>query len=123
MTAFWDLFTWLRGTAPRPERGAELVKCRSCRGEAVIPVDWEDGGHEWRISVRCGNCGERRDVTLDDDEARDYDRALDRGVYRIKRTITTLERRRMRAEAEALSIALERDLVDADDFARRPVAR
>ena len=92
MTAFWDLFTWLRGTAPR-------------------------------ISVRCGNCGERREVTLDDDEARDYDRALDRGVYRIKRTITTLERRRMRAEAEALSIALERDLVDADDFARRPVAR
>ena len=68
--------------------------------------------------VRCGNCGARRDVTLNDDEARE----LDRGVHQIKRTVTALERRRIRAEADALSVALERDLVGADDFARRSFA-
>lgn len=122
MTGIWDMLAWFTGAGPRPDRGTELVKCPTCRAEAVIPVEWEDGGDEWRISVRCGNCGECREVTLDDEEAREFDRALDRGVYRIRRTVITLERRRMRAEAEALSIALERDLIDADDFAR-PVAR
>ena len=61
-------------------------------------------------------------MTLNDDEARELDAALDRGVHQIKRTVTALERRRIRAEADALSVALERDLVGADDFARRSFA-
>lgn len=120
MTAIWDMFAWFAGAAPRHDRGAGLVKCPDCRREAVIPVDWEDGGDEWHIALRCGNCGARREVTLDDDEARELHRALDRGAYQIKRTVTALERKRMRAEADALSVALERDLIGADDF--RPSA-
>jgi hypothetical protein len=122
MTGIRDLLAWFAGAAPRPDRGTEVVKCGNCREEAVIPVDWEDGGDEWRISLRCGNCGARGEVTLDDDEAREYDRAINRGVRQITREATRLERRRMQAEADALAVALERDLIDADDFARRSLA-
>ena len=45
------------------------------------------------------------------------------GIRQIARTVTRLERRRMLAEAEALSVALERDLIGADDFAHRSVER
>ncbi|HET9736969.1 MAG TPA: hypothetical protein VFP78_02525 [Solirubrobacteraceae bacterium] len=123
MTGIWNLLTWLVGPEPRPERGDELVKCPTCRAEAVSPVAWEHEGVEWRTSLRCGNCGHREEVTLDDEQARELDRALDRGVHQIARTVTRLERRRMLAEAEALSVALEHDLIGADDFAHRSVER
>jgi hypothetical protein len=123
MTAIWDMFAWFAAAAPRDEGGAGLVNCPDCRKEAVIPVDWEDGGDKWHIALRCGNCGARREVTLDDGEARKLDRALDRGIHQIRRALTALERRRMRTEADTLSVALERDLIGADDFARRPLAR
>ena len=68
------------------------------------------------------NCGARRNVTLDDDEAGEYGGALDRGVDQIARRVAVLERRRLQAEVESLTIALERDLIGPDDFARRSCA-
>ena len=121
MTGIWDLLAWFGGAKPRPDRGSDLVKCPNCRAEAVSPVAWEDEGDAWRASLRCGNCGHRREVTLDDHGACELDRALDRGAYQIARTVRRLERRRMLAEAEGLSVALERDLIGADDFAHRSV--
>jgi hypothetical protein len=124
MARIWDRLARPAGQAGRPLAGAAgLVICPICSAEAVVPVEWEDRGDEWRIALRCGNCGTRRQVTLDDFEAHDFDRALDRGVHQIARTAVVLERRRMEAEAEALSVALERDLIDAGDFARRSSMR
>jgi hypothetical protein len=117
MTAIWDLLAWLTAAERGHERGDALVECRACGTEAVVPVEWEDAGDEWHISLRCGACGDRRVVTLDDEQALEFDRALDRGVHRIARTFRVLERRRILAESETLSIALERDLIGADDFA------
>jgi hypothetical protein len=123
MTGIWDLLAWFGAAELRPEQGGALVRCRACGAEAVIPVDWEDGGDEWHISLRCGACGDRRDVTLDDGEAREFDRALDRGVRRIGREVRRRDRQRLEAETESLSIALEQDLIGADDFAPRRSAR
>lgn len=118
MAGIWDLLAWFTAAERRHDDNPdELVKCRACGAEAVVPVDWEDGGDEWYVSLRCGSCGDRRDLTLDDDQAREFDCALDRGVHRIGRTVRRLERERMLAEIEPLSIALERDLIGADDFA------
>jgi hypothetical protein len=118
------LLAWFAGPVrERPGWAAGLVTCPVCRAEAVVPVEWADGVDEWWIALRCGNCGARREVTLDDCQALELDRALDRGVHQIARTIAALERRRLLAEVETLSVALERDLIDADDFAPRPVAQ
>lgn len=123
MTGIWDLLAWWTAAEPRRLDGGELVDCRACGAEAVVPVGWEDGGIVWHISLRCGACGERRDVTLADDQAREFDLALDRGVSRIRRAARRLERERMLADAESLAIALEQDLIGADDFAPGRSAR
>ena len=117
MTGIWDLLAWLTAAEPARDDAEALVECRVCAAEAVVPVEWQDGGHEWHVSLRCGACGDRRDVTLDDEQARAFDRALDRGVHGIGRTVRRLERERMLADVESLSIALEQDLIGADDFA------
>jgi hypothetical protein len=83
----------------------------------VVPVDWEDDGDGWcEIALRCGACGDRREVKLDYHDAEEYDRALERGAYRIARTATELEWQRMLAEIDTLCIALEHELITADDF-------
>ena len=107
---------------PLPCRAAGLVDCSLCGAEAVVPVDCADDGDGWWITLRCGNCGTRWNVTLNDDEASALDRALDRGVHQIARTVAALEQQRMQAVVDALSVALERDLIDADDFAPRSPA-
>ena len=112
-----DLLARLSGKQRSADSGAGLVTCPACRAEAVVPVEWEDEGDAWQIAVRCGNCGVIREVRLDDGEAHEFDRALGRGMQRIARTADVLEPRRMRAASEALSAALERDLIGADDFA------
>lgn len=120
MDGIWELLAWLGAAERRPEEGDRLVSCRACGAEAVVPVEWEDGDcpqDESHVSLRCGACGDRRNVTLDDEQARELDRALDRGVYRIGRMLRSLERERMLADVETLSIALEHDLIGADDFA------
>ncbi len=119
MTGIWGLFVWLAATERARPGGGSLVVCRACRAEAVVPVDWEDEGDgRCEIALRCGACLDRRDVTLDYDEADEFGRALDRGVDRIARTARELERKRRLTEIETLTVALERDLIGADDFAR-----
>jgi hypothetical protein len=120
MSGIWDLLAWFAAPEPGREQGEELVNCRACGAEAVVPVEWEDEGDGWDVSLRCGACGDRREARLADDQAREFDRALDHGVHRIGRTVRRLERERMQADVESLSIALERDLIGADDFAGRP---
>jgi hypothetical protein len=116
MRGLWELLAAPAGPVqPLRAHGSGLVTCTTCGAEAVVPVDYADLGEAWRIALRCGNCGARRNVTLDDDEAGEYGSALDRGVDQIARTVAELERRRLQAEVDALRIALERDLIGADD--------
>jgi hypothetical protein len=55
---------------------------------------------------------------VSDEEAERFDADLDRGMTKIASTVARLDRARMIAESDALTTALERDLIDASDFRR-----
>jgi hypothetical protein len=121
MIGIWDVFVWRPAAERARPAGDVLVVCRACGVEAVVPVDWEDEGSGWcEIALRCGACGDRRDVTLDYDKAHEFDCDLDRGMNRIALIASELEWQRMLADIETLSVALERDLIGADDFSPGP---
>jgi hypothetical protein len=97
-----------------------LIDCERCASRCVNPVSWEERGQtHWWIRLRCGECGFVREVEVTDMEAQRLDRDLERGVADIAATIDRLERARMRAAADALTVALQRDLIDPSDFIRR----
>ena len=100
MSGFWERLAALVGPVqPLRTHGSDLVTCRACEAEAVIPIQWDDLGDGWRMVLRCGNCGARRHTTLHDDEAAEYGCALDRGVDQISRTVAVVERRRLAARS------------------------
>jgi hypothetical protein len=67
--------------------------------------------------LRCGGCDETRDVVIGNADAARFDRDLDRGMNVIARSLEALERERMTNWIDAFMGALDRGLVDADDFA------
>ena len=95
----------------------ELMLCAHCGSDFVTPVKWaEDGESSWWIRLRCGQCGEAREVVVSQDTADRFDRALDRACDTIAATFYRLDRERMTAEVEAFATALRLDLLDAADF-------
>jgi hypothetical protein len=102
-----------------PAIDADLMVCRSCRSEYVIPVDLAEQEDEaWWIRLRCGECGFVREVVVSDPTAQDYDRRLNHGMNEIARVLRRQELEQMARDADKLAIALELDLVDAGDFVR-----
>jgi hypothetical protein len=69
--------------------------------------------------LRCAQCETYRDVTVGNDVAAAYERDLQRGRAEIAATLERSDRERMLAELPVLIAALERDLIDAADFAPR----
>jgi hypothetical protein len=84
----------------------------------LCPAEWgtADDTHWWILS-RCGECGEWSEIVITDEQAARLDCELDRQLMTIKREAGRLEAERMAAEAEAFINALNRDLIDAADFA------
>jgi ribosomal protein S27AE len=106
---------------PRRRRAPadDLLVCSQCGTDFVSPVDWaEHGDADWWIRLRCGQCGEVREVVVPQETATRYDSALNRTSEVIASTLRLLDRERMTAEVEAIATALQRDLIDAADFAR-----
>lgn len=98
---------------------ARLGDCERCDSDYVVPVAWEESGElGWWIRVRCGECAFVRDVEVSNEEAKHFERELDRGVQDLARTLARLERERMIADTAALATALQRDLIDPGDFCR-----
>jgi ribosomal protein S27AE len=97
-----------------------LIVCVTCGSDFVSPMEWaEHDETNWWMRLRCGRCGELREVVVSEEVARRYDRALDRTSEAIAATLARLERERMTAEVEAFTTALRLDLLDAADFAAR----
>jgi hypothetical protein len=104
---------------PRRRRAAtdELMLCVLCGSDFVTPVDWSEHDEtRWWIRLRCGECGETREVVVPQDVAHRYDRELDRTSEPIASTLSRMERERMAADVDALATALRLDLIDAADF-------
>jgi hypothetical protein len=96
-----------------------LISCAACGSRVVNPVAWHESGEaQWWVRLRCGECAWTREVTVTDDEANQLERDLNPGLFAIERTVTRLDRERMRSEMELFVAALERDLIWPMDFKR-----
>jgi hypothetical protein len=96
-----------------------LVQCSSCGADLMNPVRWHDvDALTWWIRLRCGACGAVREVEASNAEARQLEADLDLGLARIAAAVVELDRGEMAVAADALVSALERDLIDPDDFRR-----
>jgi hypothetical protein len=78
----------LLGLLRRLWRSARLGDCERCDSNYVIPVARQENGESgWWIRVRCGECAFVRDVEVSNEEAKRFERELDRGVYDIAVTV------------------------------------
>jgi hypothetical protein len=106
------------GSASTPAPGSGLHQCAVCREECVVPVWWDSAGDEqWHLLLRCGACGTYRDVTAPDSVALAFERDIERGMKEIRAALDRMDRERMSDQADAFVAALNRDLIDAGDFA------
>jgi hypothetical protein len=116
-TKLRGLFRRLTRTSHRPL--SRLVVCVECGADFVNPVAWHEVSEtHWWIRLRCGECGFFREVELTDEEARHFEYELDWGLKRIAAAFVRLDRERMIAGSDAMTTALERDLIDPEDFCR-----
>lgn len=116
--------TWLRGplhpiASGSARDGRPLIACEACGCRLANPVDWSEvDDSRWWIRLRCGECAWTREVVVTDDAAQRLERDLEPGLREIAAAAAQLERRRMMREVDVFVAGLERDLIDADDFAR-----
>jgi hypothetical protein len=112
---------WFKRLRPPSAGDDELIRCQHCASDFVSPVEWAERGEtDWWMRLRCGQCGETREVVVSQATADRYDRALDRSSDVIASTLMRLDRERMAAEADAFATALRLDLLDAVDFGAAP---
>jgi len=109
---------------PRPHRqptpGSGLHQCHICHADLVVPVSWDEADdYHWKILLRCAECETYREVVVGNDVAKRYELDLERGAAEIASTLKRLDRLRMLALLDTFVAALERDLIDAADFAPR----
>ena len=101
------------------KHSAGLEVCLHCERDFVQPLDWEPLGEErWWMFLRCAECGVSREVTISNAEADRFEKALHSRASVLAATVRRLESERMEDEIHAFVQALDRDLIDAADFAR-----
>ena len=100
--------------------GSGLHQCCVCHADFVVPVDWNEADeHHWRILLRCGECETSGEIIVTDDVAKRLELDIERGVAEIASTLRRLDRMHMAVLLATFVAALNRDLIDASDFARR----
>ena len=96
---------------------ADLTICQSCGSGYVIPTDWAERDEaRWWMRLRCGECGSGREAVVSDATAQRYDQRLQHGMDELARALHQQEREQLARDAKTIAIALELDLLDADDF-------
>jgi hypothetical protein len=102
-----------------PHHDSGLETCPVCTRDFVQPVSWEPVGEErWWMFLRCAECGMSREALVTNAEAERFEAALHARASVLSREARRLEGERFEAEAQSFLAALERDLIDAGDFAR-----
>jgi hypothetical protein len=110
---------WLRrrGWRARAVSETRLQHCHACGEDFVHPVTWTESGPEhWWLLLRCGGCGEWRDVVSTNEAVAAFDRTLDEEIEVIRCAADRLDRESLMAQAETFGAALRLDLLTADDF-------
>jgi hypothetical protein len=96
-----------------------LHMCPVCQAAFVHPMEWQAlADDRWAMLLRCAECELWLETIVPNDVAVAYDRWLQWSTERIADELRRLDHDRMIADVAALVAALERDLVDASDFAR-----
>ncbi|HVD85882.1 MAG TPA: hypothetical protein VNB59_00580 [Solirubrobacterales bacterium] len=96
-----------------------LHVCPDCGSTLVQPTFWEQAearGH-WRVWRRCPECDWRNDGVHGEVEIDAFDEQLDLGSQELADELRALEHSNMAHMAESFVVALESDLIGADDFA------
>ena len=97
-----------------------LHACSCCRSDFVVPVDWEEADDtHWWIRLRCGECEHVREVTVEDDIAQRFDRALEASMVALRAAVASIDRKAMEHDLDTLIGALAYDLINASDFEPR----
>ena len=91
--------------------------CAACGEAYVYPVTWaESGPADWWLLLRCGSCGESRDIVVSNAMAAEYDSRLDAEMSAIHAAANRLQHEALAGDADTLAAALRLDLLGADDF-------
>ena len=107
--------TW---PVPVPPADDSRLYCPHCRAPFLCPIGWGTfGDDQWWVLSRCGECGHWSETLISNAQAARMDIELNRQQTLIRRAAERLEAERMAVEAEAFIAALQRDLIDAADFA------
>jgi transcription elongation factor Elf1 len=110
----WGMVFRRRRRAGRPHR---LHVCAICGVDAVNPVLVEPlDEHRWSVVLRCGACGARTEAEISNQVAELYDKDLDIGWRKIRSAVETIDETNMAAWTDTFITALDRDLIDAEDF-------
>lgn len=112
---FIEFLGRLNGPSCRlPATPGRLVDCSRCGSDFVNPVAWHEEGvttvqlgwgasmTRWSIRLRCGQCGDVREVEVSDAEAKRFRQDLERGVADVAAAVARIKR----DGAEALMAAL-----------------
>ena len=102
---FIEFLRRLNGRSCRlPASPARLVDCGRCGsdfvnpvaqhevGETTVQLGWGASVTRWRIRLRCGGCGDVREVELSDAGAKRFERELQRGVADVAAAVARIER-------------------------------
>jgi hypothetical protein len=99
-------------------KGEDLHVCPECGSALVQPTFWEQAGDRshWRVWRRCPECEWRCQGVHGEDEIDAFDEQLDRGAHALADELRALEHVHMAEMADAFVVALDTDLIGADDF-------
>jgi hypothetical protein len=105
------------GRAQISEAGLHVCPC--CRSQLVQPISWEQTKRRgsWHLWRRCPECEWRGDGVHEEAEIDAYDLELDDGTEDLAHELQIIARENMERMAESFFVALDSDLITAEDFA------
>jgi hypothetical protein len=95
---------------------SRLIVCPLCSCDFVVPVSGEELDGGWELVLRCGACGEVRELIASDQQVDALCDEIDAGLGRLELSVERLHRERREDEIEIFAAALQRDLITVDDF-------
>jgi len=102
----------------RTQSSKAMHICPECGSCLVQPTCWEQAGDRthWRVWRRCPECEWSCQGVHGENEIDAFDEQLDIGAHELADELKALEHANMADMADAFVVALESDLIGADDF-------
>jgi hypothetical protein len=100
---------------------SSLHICPDCGSSLVQPTCWEqqENRFQWRLWRRCPECEWIAEGIHDEVAIDAFDAHLDQGAHALADELRSLEQANMKEMTDAFVVALDNDLIGADDFASK----